>query len=177
MKLAHNIVDEEDYQRVGRHSNYNSIQQIIDCQEPIGFDGIYRNVYENQSCLENKSGILFVMGDFVGKNNSFDLAHVPRLEQYCDWDEIMFIIKNYNFTLGWHTWSHPDLTTLSREEIMREITPPVPMYYFAYPYGRYNDLVVECVKLVGYKAAWSVTQGSTNPNENDYIFKQYRSYL
>jgi hypothetical protein len=60
---------------------------------------------------------------------------------------------------------------------MREIIPPTPMRFFAYPYGRYNDLVVECVKEAGYEAAYSVTQGSTNPNDIDYKFKIWRDYI
>jgi hypothetical protein len=48
---------------------------------------------------------------------------------------------------------------------------------FAYPYGRYNDLVVQCVKEAGFKEAYSVTQGSTNPNDPDHQFKIYRDYI
>lgn len=170
-RLAHNIGTEN-------HSNYNTIEQIIACQEPIGFDGIYRNVYENREILKDKTGIFFVMGNYMGEDNLFDLAFVPKLEQYCTWDEVIQMVTELDgFKLGWHTWSHPDLTTLSKDEIMREITPPFPMETFAYPYGRYNDLVVQCVKDAGYKAAYSVTQGSTNPNDPDHQFKIYRDYI
>jgi hypothetical protein len=170
MLLTHNIGTEN-------HSNYNTREQILATNEPLGFDGIYRNVYENQDVLIGKSGILFVMGNYMGKDNSFDLPNVPKLEKYCNWDEVIELCTKYDFKLGWHTWSHQDLTTLTLEQIMLEITPPFHIEYFAYPYGNYNDLVVDCVKKAGYKAAWSVTQGSTNPNEQDYIFKQYRPYL
>jgi len=180
MKLAHNIVSEKEYLELNRHSNYNSIEQIINCEDQIGFDGIYFNVFENHECLKNKSGVLFIMGNFIGGNNVFDLKHVPRLENYCNLEQLEYLRDNYDFEFGWHTWSHPDLTTLSEIEIMQEITPPNYLggiRYFAYPYGRYNDLVVECVKKAGYEAAWSVTQGSTNPNDKDHQFKLYRPYL
>ena len=106
MKLAHNI-------GIEKHSNYNTREQILACQDEIGFDGIYKNVYENQDVLEGKSGIFFVMGDYLGKDNSFDLQNVPKLEQYCTLEEIKEMADKYNFKLGWHTWSHPDLTNLS----------------------------------------------------------------
>ena len=144
MRLLHNIGDI-------RHSNYHTREQVLNSTEPLGFDGIYLNVYENKEILKNKSGIFFVMGDYIG--------------------------KDFDFEIGWHTWSHPDLTKLSKEEIIKEITPPFPMKYFAYPYGLFNDLVVECVKELGYEKAWSVTQGSRNPNEKDYDYKLYRPYL
>lgn len=177
MKLAHNVVTSEDFDNVGRHSNYHSIEQIRQCNDLIGFDGIYENVYNNRKCFEGKSGILFIMGNYVGKDNQFDLPYVPRLEKYCTWEQLETIRNEYAFTWGWHTWSHPDLTTLSRAEIMREIIAPFPCKTFAYPYGRYNDLVIECVKEAGYEFAYSVTQGSTNPNEIDYNYKIYRNYI
>lgn len=170
-RLAHNIGTEN-------HSNYNTIEQILACPYPIGFDGIYKNVYEHRHLLKEKEGILFVMGDYMGKDNQFDLAHVPKLEQYCNWDEIIELLSVLpKFKLGWHTWSHPDLTTLSKAEIIKEITPPFPMESFAYPYGKYNSLVIECVKEVGYKYAFSVTQGATNINEIDYNYRIFRDYI
>ena len=164
LKLAHNIGTES-------HSNYHTRDQILRCEDPIGFDGIYRNVYENQDVLEGKTGIFFVVGDYVGLDNEFDLDNVPKLEEFCTWREIDEMVEKFNFKIGWHTWSHPDLTKLGKEEIMEEITPPFPMKYLAYPYGKFNDLVIECAKEAGYEMAWSVTQG------NDNIYSLYRNYI
>ncbi len=170
MKLLHNIGDI-------RHPNYHTREQVLNSTEPLGFDGIYLNVYENRDVLVGKTGIFFVMGNYIGLDNSFDLKHVPRLERYCTLDQIKEMCEEFDFEIGWHTWSHPDLTKLSKEEIIKEITPPFPMRYFAYPYGRFNDLAVECVKEAGFEKAWSVTQGSRNPSEKDYNYKLYRPYL
>jgi hypothetical protein len=169
--LAHNIGDIV-------HPNYHTRQQIIDCPYPIGFDGVYKNVYDNQDVLEGKSGIFFVMGDYVGKDNSFEYPkEVPAIEQYCTWEQIQEMCDKYDFKMGWHTWSHPDLTAITRHEMVKEIAPPFPMDYFAYPYGRYNQVVLECVQQAGFKQAWSVNQGSMNENESNYLFKQCRTYL
>lgn len=169
-KLAHNIGNIS-------HSNYHNRQQILDCHDPIGFDGIYKNVYENRDVLKGKKGILFVVGNCVGKDNTFDLAYVPKLEKYCDWNEIMDLVLNTDFELGWHTWSHPDLTKLSIAEAKKEITPPFPMDYFAYPYGLYNDTLISLVKAAGFKKAFSVTQGTTNIFDPNYDYKIYRNYI
>lgn len=170
MVLVHNIGTE-------KHSNYHTREQILASTQPLGFDGIYKNVYDNQDVLTGKSGVFFVMGNYLGGDNAFDLAHVPKLEQYCTMEQVQEMCTKYNFEIGWHTWSHPDLTKLTEEEVMREITPPHPMRYFAYPYGLFNDMVINCVKRAGYQKAWSVTQGSQNPNEADYDYKLYRPYL
>jgi hypothetical protein len=169
--LAHNIGDIV-------HPNYHTRQQILDCPYPIGFDGVYKNVYDNQDVLEGKSGIFFVMGDYVGKDNSFEYPkEVPAIEQYCTWEQIQEMCDKYDFKMGWHTWSHPDLTAITRHEMVKEITPPFPMDYFAYPYGRFNQVVLDCVQQAGFKQAWSVNQGSMNEIESDYLFKQCRTYL
>ena len=164
MKLVHNIGNQN-------HSNYTTVEQIKACKEYLGFDGIYKNVYDNREILKGKHGIFFVIGDYVGKDNTFDLANVPKLEQFCTWEEVKQMAEDTGFEIGWHTWSHPDLTTLTEEEIMKEITPPFKMRWFAYPYGRYNDLVVKCVEKAGYDGAWSVTQGDGTK------YKQIRTYI
>lgn len=169
--LAHNIGNI-------KHPNYNTREEILACKDPIGFDGIYKNVYDNQDVLEGKSGIFFVMGDFVGKDNSFEYSkEVPQLEQYCTWEQIEEMCSKYDFKIGWHTHGHLDLTEITRHEMVQQITPPFPMDYFAYPYGRFNQVVLDCVKQAGFKQAWSVNQGSMNEHEEDYLFKQCRQYL
>lgn len=163
MRLAHSFGEHP-------HPNYNTYDEIVQCLEPIGFDGIYYNVYENRELLKEKDVTLFVMGDYVGKDNSFDDG-APLPEKYCDWNEIMELVKD-GAKLGWHTWSHPDLTTLTYEEIVKEVTPPFPMEYFAYPYGRYSDAIIQAVKDAGFKKAWSVTQGD---DKTDYTLR--REYI
>ena len=155
MRLAHNIGNE-------KHSNYHTREEILACKEPIGFDGVYRNVYENQDVLEGKSGIMFVVGNHLGGTNECDLANVPKVEHYCTLDEVKELCNLYAFEIGWHTWSHRNLCTLSEKEIVQEITAPFETKYLRYPYGEYCDKVIGCVKRAGYEKAYSVTQGVTD---------------
>ncbi len=166
MKLLHNV----GY--VPNNSNYNTPHQIINCDEQLSFDGIYQNVWthRNQILPRKVKTILFIMGRYVGKDNYFDSGDMP-LERLCDWNQIMDLVTNYNCELGWHTWSHRDLTTLSTKEIIEEIIPPFPMKHFAYPYGKFNDRIIDFVKEAGYEFAWSVDQG------DDSRFQRKRSYL
>ena len=158
-RLLHNIGTEA-------HSNYNTREEVLDCNDILTFDGVYQNVLDNYDVWKDKEVIFFVMGDYAGKDNTFDLPNVPKLEKYAHWYDIGMEVAfcrdchdcGGSVEVGWHTWSHPDLTTLTKEEIMKEITPPFPMKSFAYPYGKYNDLVIECVKEAGYERAFSVNQ-------------------
>ncbi len=148
------------------NSNYNSPEQISASRGELTFDGIYKNVYEHRHILKDRDVTLFVMGNYVGKDNSFDKP-MP-LEKYCDWNEIMELV-NIGCKLGWHTWSHPDLTTLSYEEVLKEVTPPFPMESFAYPYGKFNDTVIKAVKEAGFKKAYTVVSG----DETDYQIPRF----
>lgn len=156
-----------------KHPNYNTISRILGSEGPISFDGVYRNVYSHMPTLEELKGkrriILFVMGDYVGADNTFD-SKMPR-ERFCDWPEIVELCQFTGAELGWHTWGHPDLTKLSDDEIRMEVTPPFQMDYFAYPYGAVDSRVANIVQAAGFKEAWSVHQGDGSP------MQQNRSYL
>jgi peptidoglycan/xylan/chitin deacetylase (PgdA/CDA1 family) len=166
MILLHNVGTHQ-------HSNYNTRDQIKNCKEQLSFDGVYLNVWENRDLLLNRSmpTILFVMGDHVGGDNTFDRVNGVPYERYCTWDQIMDLKINFDCELGWHTWSHRNLTNLSYDEIVRECMPPFPMDYFSYPYGDLNENVERSVKSVGYKKAYSVHQG------NGTQFQKKRYYL
>ena len=149
--LFHNIGTE-------KHSNYNRLEDILALPKDalLTFDGIYYNVYENREALRGRKVILFVMGGFLGKDNTFDLANVPKLERYCSWPEILEMHLNYGFELGYHSFSHLALDLAPVEDLDREIKPIDPrMKYFAYPAGRYNQNVLEVVKKY-YEDAWTV---------------------
>ena len=164
-RLLHNIGTE-------MHPNYNTREEIIACNDFLTFDGVYLNVYENQDVLKGKKGIFFIMGGYLGKDNTFDLNNVPKLEKYCTYEQVEEMANKLDWEIGWHTWFHSDLTTLTKNEIMKEIQCPFPnIKVFAFPYGKFNDLVVNCVKEYGYDKAWSVTQG------NNDRFTLYRDYL
>lgn len=166
MLLLHNIG------HVKGNSNYNTPDQIWNTEEQLGFDGVYQNVWVHRELLKKpRKGktVLFIVGNYVGKDNSFDKG-MP-LEMFCNWDQIMDLVINYNCELGWHTWSHPDLRSLEHGKLMAEITPPIPMKWFAYPYGAMNLSVAEAVKKIGFTEAWTVNEGDNGP------FQRHRKYI
>jgi len=93
--------------------------------------------------------------------------------------------------IGSHTWSHQDLTTLSREEIKEEITQ-LEDYIYKYigkkpafvrpPYGsgNGNTKVANTLKKLGYKAAviWNVdTMDWSNKGDIEYVIGQLEGNL
>jgi peptidoglycan/xylan/chitin deacetylase (PgdA/CDA1 family) len=123
---------------------------------------------------------LFVMGNYIGGDNGFDTG-MP-LELYCSHLQILELVRDYGCKLGWHTWSHPDLTKLGDEEVRRELRQPgsagerpwsstPKMTTVAYPYGRFDDRVKLIAQELGYEDAYSVTQGDGSR------FAKVRTYL
>src|SRR5829696_2699654 len=71
--------------------------------------------------------------------------------------------------IGGHTSSHPDLTTLPQPELRRETAGSRrqlarllghPVYFFAYPFGRYDADVVAQVRRAGYSVAFTTQTGA-----------------
>jgi len=151
------------------NANYNTREEILRSSGPLSFDGIYTSVFANRDILIDRDVTLFVMGEYVGGNNMFDLGQ-PYAD-YCTWDQIIGLVSRCGMKLGWHSWTHRDLRDLSDGEIKREVTPPFPMKSFAYPYGKFNDRVLAAVENAGYEEAYGVFDGDNSR------FQKLRKYL
>lgn len=79
---------------------------------------------------------------------------------------------------GWeidaHTLTHPDLTTLGAAQLRDEVAGSraairnafhVPVNFFCYPAGRYNDTVIAAVQAAGYLGATTTNYGLAKPGE------------
>ena len=72
------------------------------------------------------------------------------------------------FTLGAHTWSHPNLARLERHELPAELGPPLVWLrerfpraepWLAYPYGLTGPAVEVAAREAGYRAGFLVSGG------------------
>ncbi len=136
------------------NSNFNRLDEILAADGPISFDGIYTELLQYIPQLQAKPQIyLFFSGAHVGRDNRFDRGQ--PFGQFCDWPEIRHLVQKLNAKLGYHSLTHRDLTAMSDEDVVKEITPPFSMDFFAYPHGRVDARVARLVKNAGYKAAWA----------------------
>jgi peptidoglycan/xylan/chitin deacetylase (PgdA/CDA1 family) len=79
---------------------------------------------------------------------------------------------------GWeidaHTLTHPDLTAVGAAQLRDEVAGSraairnafhVPVNFFCYPAGRYNDTVIAAVQAAGYLGATTTSYGLAKPAE------------
>ncbi len=99
-------------------------------------------------------GIFFVMTVTIGKKGYLSAEEIKSMHKRGHW-------------IGSHTWDHPHITgnqgipdainQLSKSKSTLERITGIPVIYFAYPYGIWNETIVTQVKEAGYKAAFQLT--------------------
>lgn len=144
----------------------------------ITFDGIYANVADIALPILKKWGYpfeLFVVGDLIGQENSFD-QHVEPPCFFADQPQIQALI-DIGGRVQWHTAKHARLSGLSQDALAQEIMVPdglktrypAPHFeWFAYPHGE-HDAAVETMVKKHFKGALSCIAGS---NDNIYALNR-----
>jgi peptidoglycan/xylan/chitin deacetylase (PgdA/CDA1 family) len=140
----------------------------------LTFDDGFQNVYEHGLPILQRYGFpatVFLVTDYCGKLNSWPsqpaaITHQPLLR----WKEI----KEMNaagLSFGSHTRTHPDLRTVTPEVAENEIVTSKkaiedvlgrPVDTFAYPYGAYNDTILQLVQT-HFPLACSTRLGFVGP--------------
>lgn len=159
-----------------RTVNMKELLNFIDYQEPlprkavaITIDDGYRSVYDLAYPILKKHGFtatLFIYTDFI--DNSPNAL---------TWDQLKEMGRA-GFEVEAHTMTHADLTLKRKGEsqakylqrIEQELKIPRELIrehlgqnsvWLAYPYGRWNNLVISMAREAGYRGGVTVTRGLT----------------
>lgn len=111
------------------------------------------------------------------------VAYIGERKDYLSWDQVMEM-KRAGFDFGSHTLTHPHLTKIpiakARQEIMEskellESHLGEEIKTFCYPYGEYDQDIIEVVKEAGYQGA-VVTPPSGRCEDSIYTIRRVGLY-
>lgn len=112
---------------------------------------------------------VFLVSQLVGQRDTWSETHNPSGATYpLMGTRHIHELSGQGFSFHSHTRSHADLMTLddtaladqlagSREDLHDLLGKET--FYLAYPYGHYDDRVLQAAQVVGYRAAFSVQPG------------------
>jgi len=125
----------------------------------ITFDDGYGDFYTDAYPVlkrQNVKATVFINSGLMGKLNYMTVSQIEE------------ILKSGLIEIGGHGYSHQSLTEIDVETANKVISDDVSAIKseyglapvsFAYPYGYYNDAVVNMVKEAGYKYGVTLTDG------------------
>ncbi len=97
-------------------------------------------------------------------------------------DQVRWLI-DHGWELAAHTIHHPDLTTLGPAQLREEVAGSrralqkqfhVPVDFFCYPSGRFDDTVVAAVKAAGFRGATTEIQGPATRADDPFELPRIR---
>ena len=130
----------------------------------------------------NICATIFVVSDYVGKSGWMDetgsLKNTQsKIGQWWDllsWEELAEI--NDFFIIESHGKSHQHLKNLTEEELYMQLRDPkiqiekmlnIDSKFFCYPYGEFNNNIIQQLKSMTYLAACSSMKGINSPLVTD----------
>ncbi len=136
----------------------------------LTFDDGYQDFYDNAYSTLRTYGYpstVFLVSDLIGRENLWDYRELNIRKRLLDWDRITEMRDN-NVTFGSHTKTHPFLSKLPTSEIEDELSGSkealekrlgIPVNFFCYPYGNYDERAVAKVREAGFLAAVTMNRG------------------
>ncbi len=134
----------------------------------ITFDDADESVYHHAFPILKAHGFtatLFVIADFVGKNNSWDANLGGRSSRHLEWEQIK-TLAHEGWEIGSHTATHPDLVNLSSDRAETELRQSKqiisqqidqPVRFLSYPFNRFDHRIIGLARQAGYAGACALS--------------------
>lgn len=140
----------------------------------ITFDDGYNDILQTREIFKtyNIKPTVFILADTSKANRS----ELETNRAFLSTKEIGLLIKD-GWSIGCHSATHPNFATLSDNQISAEVSLAkhtienninYAIHYFAYPKGRYNKKIEECVKIADYRMAFTMDDVPLNPTSNKF---------
>lgn len=163
-KMGYESVRAENIDEILKSELYKTKRFVL-----ITFDDGYKNNLDAAKILKkyNFSAIFFIATDYIGKS----LDNTPMLDE----NDIKHLIT-LNMQIGSHSHFHTKLSELTQEEIIDNIVQSKQIlskyqniYDFAYPFGNYDNRVIDALKSNNFQRAYVIGQSINTKNYNPYL--------
>jgi peptidoglycan/xylan/chitin deacetylase (PgdA/CDA1 family) len=125
---------------------------------------------------------VFLVSALIGERDVWCEKHNPDGHTYPLMDRAQILaLREQGFSFHSHTRDHADLPTLDDNALARQLAGArddlaallgAPVDYLAYPYGRYDERVLEQAQRAGYRAAFSVQPGFNRPDVDRFRLRR-----
>ncbi|MDD2735351.1 MAG: polysaccharide deacetylase family protein [Desulfuromonadaceae bacterium] len=114
-----------------------------------------------------------------------DNTKIKQNSVFLNWDELKELKNSGVFEIESHTASHSDLTTMNDEQLQRELGDSkrilaeklgINSRFVAYPYGLFNNNVLEVMKRYDYKLGLTVIRGANGAFNHPYALNRSMIY-
>ncbi|MCM8786157.1 MAG: polysaccharide deacetylase family protein [Candidatus Omnitrophica bacterium] len=128
--------------------------------------------------------IIFIIVNYISTDKIWNRYKDYEKDRFLKWEEIREIIKE-GVEIGSHTLSHPHLTEIDEEKAKEEIYSSKKIIedkiggevkFFCYPYGEFNEKIIEFVKIAGYKYAFVTPKKNKKIRNSEYSLRRVGIY-
>jgi len=154
------------------------------CAITITFDDGFLSNLEAAVPLMKEIGaraINYLVADRIGKSSDWEAAEGGEARPLMDDAQIRDWLAAGNW-IGAHTCTHPRLSKIPRDRAREEILSckkkledrfGQPFEHFAYPFGDYDDVVVEMVREAGFKTACTMDRGVNDRKTDPFRLRRW----
>ena len=143
-----------------------------------GFEDNFLNAFPILKKYNFKATIYLVPNQ---KTNHWEEKNTSVLSNLLNNEQILQMQNSGLIEFGSHTLSHVNLSTINDEQLLNELKKSKEEVEkitnqeceaFAYPYGKFDDNIVNSVKKVGYKKATVVKRGLFKKDDDVFTIKR-----
>ncbi len=149
----------------------------------ITFDDGFKNNFTNAFPVMKEAGFtgtVFISCDFIGKRGIRLEERETVKEDFLDEEDIR-VMARAGFYFGSHGKKHCFLDKLGEETLREELSGSkkcledilkMPVKFFSYPYGKYDERVVKLAREAGYIGAFTTNKGRIKKGDDPYKLKR-----
>lgn len=141
-------------------------------------DGYADNLWYALPVLEkfDIQPLIFLTVNYIGTKNIFERYRDTEKDRFLNWEEVR-LMSDKGVVFGSHSLSHPHLSQIDDKKLWEElyISKRIiedkigkEVLYFCYPYGDFNERVIEKVKEAGYKGAFVTPKKGKKIENTEY---------